>query len=442
VRSQMTTVHRAANRSMRHTSWKRLGASAVVVGLVLTGCGRGSTADTTSGSGAKSQGVKAGKATGSITVWALGAEGEKLGEIAKGFEAANPKAKVNVTVIPFDAAHDKISAAIAANQTPDVSLAGTTWVSEFAASGALDATPTDLIDKSKFFPGAWGTTSVDGTSYGVPWYVETRLIYYRTDLAKQAGVTPKAGWTQDDFKAFTKAMETKAGAKYGVSLPPGGTGSWQTFMPFAWQNGAELQSSDKFSFDSPEMTQTLDYYRSFFTDKLSAGKLAPGALESGFIKGSIGSFVSGPWHMGILRDQGGAKFDGKWGVAPMPTAKSGTSFVGGGDLMVFKNSKNRDTAWKFVNYLTQVAPEQQLYELVGSLPAVKSVWDTGKLSTDPMLKVFGTQLADAKSAPAIATWEQVADTLDHGIEEAVVGGQSSDAALKAAASKANTIGTG
>jgi len=438
----MTTVHHASTRSMRHTTWVRLGVSAAVVGLVLTGCGRGSEGGTAADTGDKSTSVSAGKATGAITVWALGAEGDKLGEIAKGFEAENPKAKVNVTVIPFDAAHDKISSAIAANQTPDVSLAGTTWVSEFAGTGALDKTPTDLIDESKFFPGAWGTTSVDGTSYGVPWYVETRLIYYRTDLAEKAGVTPKPGWTQDDFKTFAKAMETKAGAKYGVSLPPGGTGSWQTFMPFAWQNGAELQSSDKFSFDSAEMTKTLDYYKSFFTDKLSAGKLAPGAFESGFIKGSIGSFVSGPWHMGILREQGGPKFEGKWGVAAMPTAKAGTSFVGGGDLMVFKNSKNRDTAWKFVDYLTQVGPEQQLYQLVGSLPAVKSAWGTGELATDPMLKMFGTQLEDAKSAPAIATWEQVADTLDHGIEEAVIGGQSSDAALKAASSKANTIGTG
>jgi multiple sugar transport system substrate-binding protein len=413
-----------------------------VVGLLLTGCGRGSAEDTTAGTGSASQGVKAGQATGTITVWALGAEGDKLSAIAKGFEAKNPKAHVKVTVIPFDAAHDKITSAIAANQTPDVSLAGTTWVSEFAGTGALDKTPTDLIDKSKFYPGAWGTTSVDGTSYGVPWYVETRLIYYRTDLAKKAGVTPKAGWTQDDFKAFAKAMQTKAGVKYGVSLPPGGTGSWQTFMPFAWQNGAELQDGNKFAFDSPAMTQTLDYYKSFFSDKLSAGKLAPGALESGFIKGSIGAFVSGPWHMGILRDQGGPSFEGKWSVAPMPTAKSATSFVGGGDLMVFKNSKNRDTAWKFVDYLTQVAPEQELYKLVGSLPAVKSAWSTGKLATDPMLKVFGDQLNDAKSAPAIATWEQVADTLDHGIEEAVVGGQSSGAALKDANSKANTIGTG
>jgi multiple sugar transport system substrate-binding protein len=435
VRSQMS--------SKRHTTWIRAGAATVVFGLVLTGCGRGSSEDTTADPGAATQGVKAGKATGAITVWALGSEGEKLGEIAKGFEAKNPKAKVKVTVIPFDAAHDKIASAIAANQTPDVSLAGTTWVSEFAGSGALDKTPTDLIDKAKFFPGAWGTTVVNDTSYGVPWYVETRLVYYRTDLAKKAGVTPTEDWNWQDFQAFTQAMQAKAGAKWGIQLPPGGTGSWQTFMPFAWQQGADLMAADKFTFASPPMEQALDYYKTFFTKKISPTEaLAPGALESGFINGSIGSFVSGPWHMGILRDQGGAKFEGKWDVARMPTEKSGTSFVGGGDLMVFKNSKNRDTAWKFVDYLTQEASEQQLYKLVGSLPAVKSAWDTGKLASDPMLKVFGAQLDDAKSAPAIATWEQVASTLDDGLEQAIKAGKSSSDALTDAEGKASTVGTG
>jgi multiple sugar transport system substrate-binding protein len=418
----------------------RLGASAIAVGIVLAGCGRGS--DSTSGTKAKAEDVKSGKATGSITIWALGAEGDKLGEIAKGFETANPKATVKVTVIPFDAAHDKIASAIAANETPDISLAGTTWVSEFAGSGALDATPTDLIDKSAFFPGAWETTSLDGTSYGVPWYVETRLLYYRKDLAAKAGVTPKAGWNWDDLQAFTEAMQDKAGAKWGISLPPGGQGSWQTFMPFAWQNGAELLTDDKFSFATPQMEEALDYYRTYFTKKISPTEVAQGALESGFINGSIASFISGPWHMGILRDQGGAKFEGKWDVAPMPTEESATSFVGGGDLMVFKKSKNRDTAWKFVDYLTSEAAEQQLYELVGSLPAVKSAWETGKLATDPMLKVFGAQLDDAKSAPAIATWEQVASSLDDGIEQAIRGGKDSATALKAAESKANTVGTG
>jgi multiple sugar transport system substrate-binding protein len=445
VTTQIEAVPQASKaRSTRTRTARRAGAVAVVAALALTGCGRGSAGDSGAAAGGdtKSAAISSGKATGNITVWALGAEGEKLGAIAKDFEAANPKAHVKVTVIPFDAAHDKISSAIAGNQTPDVSLAGTTWVSEFAGTGALDPTPTSLIDKSKFFPGAWDTTAVGGTSYGVPWYVETRLVYYRKDIAAKAGVTPKDGWTWDDFKTFASAMQSKGGAKFGISLPPGGVGSWQTFMPFAWQNGAALEQGKKFTFDSAPMTKALDYYKSFFTDKISAGRLGPGALENGFIRGDIGAFVSGPWHMGILRDQGGAKFADKWSVAHMPTEQSATSFVGGGDLMVFKNTKNRDTAWKFVDFLTQDAAQQKLYQLVGSLPAVKSAWSSGKLATDPMLKLFGDQLDDAKSAPAIATWEQVASTLDDGIEQATIGGQQPSDALKNATSKANSIGMG
>jgi len=73
-------------------------------------------------------------------------------------------------------AHDKISTAIAARTTPDISMIGTTRMGELAKSGALDQTPAEF-DRSAFFPGAWDTTVVDGAAYGVPWYVETRLIY-------------------------------------------------------------------------------------------------------------------------------------------------------------------------------------------------------------------------------------------------------------------------
>ena len=58
---------------------------------------------------------------------------------------------------------------------------------EFAKAGGLDATPKGLVDEADFFDGAWGSTVVGDTSYGVPWYVETRVLYYRTDLAKKAG---------------------------------------------------------------------------------------------------------------------------------------------------------------------------------------------------------------------------------------------------------------
>lgn len=419
---------------------KRLQATTVGLAtcLVLAACGRdeGGTTDV------EADEVTQGEATGEITVWALGAEGEQLEEITADFETENPDATVKVTVIPFDAAHDKIATAIAGNQTPDVSLVGTTWLPEFAATGALDPTPTDLIDPAKFFEGSWSTTDVDGTSFGVPWYTETRLIYYRKDLAETAGVTPSEGWSQEDLQTFAKALQAEAGAEWGISLQPGGTGSWQTLMPFAWQQGAELVDGDQFAFDTPEMQAALEYYASFFSEGISPTDLAEGGLEPGFINGDIGAFVSGPWHMGILADQGGAGFADKWALAPMPEEEAGTSFTGGGDLVVFKDSENRDTAWKFVDFLTQDPQQQKLYELVGSLPAVQSTWESGELANDPLLAAFGDQLQDAKSAPAVATWEEVAAPLDDAIEQASLGVSNAEEALANAEQKANSIGFG
>ena len=184
---------------------RRLWLAAAAAVLALAGCGR----DAGGGQdGARSVGD--GKATGEITVWAMGTEGEKLAEFAKAFTTENPEAKVTVTAVPWDAAHQKIASAIAGKQTPDISMIGTTWMGEFAKTGALDPTP-NLVDKAAFFGGAWDTTVVNGTSYGVPWYVETRLMYYRKDLAEKAGVTT-APQTWDEFKAFATAMKTKAGA--------------------------------------------------------------------------------------------------------------------------------------------------------------------------------------------------------------------------------------
>ena len=73
----------------------------------------------------------------------------------------------------------------------------------------------------------------------------------------------------------------------------------------------------KFTLDSAAMSKALAYYVSYFTDKLSPTALEPGALEQGFIDGTIGAFVSGPWHIGTLKDPkvGGDKIAGKWGLA-------------------------------------------------------------------------------------------------------------------------------
>jgi multiple sugar transport system substrate-binding protein len=413
-------------------------AAALALLVALAGCGRSNAG----GAGEAAKGIADGAAKGDITVWAMGTEGEKLSLLAKDFEAANPEAKVNVTAIPWDAAHDKIATAIAGRQTPDVSLIGTTYMAEFAKSGALDPTPS-IIDGGQFFPGAADTTKVNGTSYGVPWYVETRLLYYRTDLASKAGAQAPGNWA--DLTSFAKGMKEKSGAKYGINLQAGGKGAWQTFMPFAWQAGGSITGSDgkQFTLDSPAMVKALESYKTFFAGGLSPDALLrPGELEQGFVDGSFGAFFSGPWHIGLIKQQGGPAFGDKWSVARMPKEATGTSFVGGGDLAVFKDAKNRDAAWKFVQYLSKPEVQVKWYTEVGDLPSVKSAWQDQKLAGDPLLKTFGDQLNEAKSPPAIATWEQVATVIDTEIEKVVKGVSSPADAARSMQAQATSIGKG
>ena len=78
-------------------------------------------------------------------------------------------------------------------------------------------------------------------------------------------------------------------------------------MPFAWSNGATLTNEDgtEYTMDSPEMTEALEYYSSFFDEGLSSTALLDaGELESGFADGTFGAFISGPWHTGLVEDAG------------------------------------------------------------------------------------------------------------------------------------------
>ena len=425
---------------MRRTSAITL-AGVTALALTVSACGREDAGSATAETG---KAVSSGAAKGTITMWAMGAEGENLPKLTKEFEAANPGVKVQVTAIPWDAAHDKFTTAITANKTPDVAMVGTTWMGEFAGMDALDPTPGE-VDKSAFFDGAQKTTEVNGTSFGVPWYVETRLVYYRTDLAKKAGITaPPTDW--DGLKTMAKAMQDKAGAKYGIGLQAGGTGSWQSVMPFAWSAGADLtkDGGKAYNFDSPEVLKASQYYQSFFTDGIS-DKAAPATptTEPDFASGKVPMFISGPWMMSAVEKAGGGdKFKDKYDVFQIPADKMSSSFVGGSNLVVFKNTKNRDSSWKLVNWLSDPKTQVKWYGMSTDLPAVKSAWQDPALTADTKLAVFGKQLETAQAPPSFPTWEQVVTSFDTEMEKVTKTGSDPAAALKTVQKQAESIGTG
>lgn len=421
---------------------RALVALTAVLSLVSLGaCGREDSPATPGDQDAGVAPIAEGPATGSLEVWAMGAEGEKLPELVEAFEAENPDVDVNVTPVPWDAAHAKFTASIAAGTAPDVAQVGTTWMGEFVGLDALDPTP-DLIDGSKFFEGAQETTVVNGVSYAVPWYVETRLVYYRTDLAEAAGITePPTDWV--GLKEMAAKMQD-AGAKWGIALQPGGTGSWQTVLPLMWSNGGQITNEDgtEFTFDSEENAEALAYYQSFFTDGIANDAPTEGTTESDFVSGAVPMFISGPWMMAAVEDVGGEGFADKYDVMTMPAAELSASFIGGSNLAVFKGTENRDAAWKFVDYLTQEETQVEWFKMVTGLPSVQSAWESDELSADEKLAKFGTQLQTAFAPPSIQTWEQIANTFDSKVEQVTKTGSDPAEALAAVQQEATSIGMG
>ena len=432
-------------------------AAALIFVFVLAGCG--SNAGSPAATGAPGTAGATGAATsapatgapatgdtsspgpelsGTLTVWAMGNEGTLLHVLADEFKSQNPGVTVNVTPVDWGQAVAKLQTAIAGNTTPDLSQMGTDMMGQFGATGAFEPVPAD-IDSSAYFEGAWNTNIVDGQVLGVPWYVETRLLYYRTDIAETAGITsPPATW--DDLKAMAQAMKADGGAEWGISL---GTQNWQEYFPFLWSDGGDVVDADgNPTLNSPQAVEALTFYDSFFEEGLSPTSVPEGFdITPAFVTGTHPMFFSGPWHLTLIETAGGADFADKWAIAPMPTKVSATSFIGGSNFVVYKNSQNKDAAWAFVEFLSDPATQALWYETAGGLPAVSAAWDDPALQEDPNLAVFGEQLSDTKAQPSTETWSELAAAINDALEAMTTGSLTPQAAADQMQQQAESIGT-
>ncbi len=411
-----------------------IGVAAV---LALTGCGR---SDEPSAASSKQPDADA-KISGTVQVWAMGTEGELLPQLVKGFEDANPGVKVEVTPVPWESASQKITTAITTGNTPDVVQVGTTWMSGFVDQDAFAPTP-DWIDQDRFFPGAWGTTVVDGTSYGVPWYVETRALFHRTDLAGSDGADELTSW--DGLKSYAKAMQA-GGAQYGLQLMTSGLDITNMWLPFFWQAGGDILDEDgtSFTLDSEAAQRSIDYYASFMAEGIAPKVATDDDKMQNFVDGKLGAFVSGPWDVAnAMTVADDPAFAEKFTVTPLPADQVSASFIGGSDLSVFKDAKNPDAAWQLVQYLTQPATQVEWNKISSDLPAVQASWDDPQMTSDPIVVNFGEALKTAKSVPAIPNWAEISAKLDKILESAVAGSIDGAEAAKQMQAAASAIGTG
>ena len=186
----------------------------------------------------------------------------------------------------------------------------------------------------------------------------------------------------------------------------------------------------------------MTFYDSFFKEGLTPKSVPEGFdITPAFVKGDNPMFFSGPWHLGLIKTAGGPDFVDKWAIAPMPKKVSSTSFLGGSNVVVYKNSTNKDAAWAFVKFLSEPATQALWYTTATDLPAVQSAWDDPLLKSDPNVAMFGEQLKDTKAQPATATWSELSSAINDSLEKMTTGGSEPQAVADQMQKDGESIGS-
>jgi multiple sugar transport system substrate-binding protein len=384
----------------------------------------------------------AGEGTTTIRFWAFGREGELVDQLVPDFEARHPGIRVVVQQIPWTAAHEKLLTAFVGGATPDAAQLGNTWVPEFAALEALlpldeRVAASPAVEPGDYFAGVWDTNLVDGALWGVPWYVDTRLLFYRTDLVAAAGAPwPPRSW--DEWReAMTRVKALAGGERYAILLP---VDEWQQPVLLGLQAGAELLADGgrRGAFRDPRFRRAMAFYISLYADGLAPllDQSSLANLWQQFAEGWYAMVVTGPWNLEEFRRRLPAEMQDRWATAPLPPPDAddpypGASLAGGSSLVLFRRSPAPEAAWRWLEYLSEPAQQARFYALSGDLPGRRSAWVMSGLAADPRAAPFLEQLQRAAPTPKVPEWEQIAVRLTDRMEEVARGGRDLDAALAA-----------
>jgi multiple sugar transport system substrate-binding protein len=362
-----------------------------------------------------------------LTFWTIGREGEAVGKLLPGFEREHPGLTVKVEQIPLTAAHQKLLTAFAGGSTPDLSQLGNTWLPELATLGALEPLQprvdrSSVVQPHDYFQSIWATNVVDGTLYGVPWYVDTRLLFYRRDLLEQAGFdAPPRDWGQ--WRSMLAALSHPARKTYGILLP---TNEYEQLLSLALQQDEPLlRDGGRYgNFESAGFKRALAFYVDTFRLRQAPAitNVEAGNPWAEFGRGVYAFYLSGPWNIGEFRKRLPASEQDDWATAPLPGPDGpGAGIAGGSSLVIFRRSAHKDAAWALIEYLSRPDVQQRFYELLGDMPPRRSSWDGGALHTDPKAQAFRAQLERVRPTPPVPEWEQIATEMQLVAAQAVAG---------------------
>ncbi|WP_411104833.1 extracellular solute-binding protein [Streptomyces sp. cmx-4-9] len=379
------------------------GASVLTLTIALSACSGGS--DDAAGGGAD------GGRT-ALTVWLMrdSVSAAFQDEFTAAFARSHPDIDLKIQVQEWDGIGQKVTAALASNDAPDVIEVGNTQVAQYAQSGGLldlSAKKADLGGHAWLAglagPGAW-----EGKQYGIPYYAANRVVVYRKDLFQQAGVDAAAIRTRDQWIAATEKLNT--GDQQGIYL----TGqTWYALAGFVWDEGGDLAVQDggrwKGALDTPQALAGMEFYK-----KLQAlGKGPKDADESNppqadvMAAGKVAQIIAVPGGAKVIAERNPDLKD-KLGFFPVPgkTAdKPGVVFTGGSDLVIPAASRHQDAAYTFVKELAGDAWQAKLAQAMSYVPNKTTL--ASAVASDPGTAAMAVGAAAGRATPNTPGWAAV-----------------------------------
>jgi len=292
----------------------------------------------------------------------------------------------------------KMSSQIGSGTVPDL-IKNWNFATYNSILAPLNTYIDGLPDKSDFFETLFNYATMDGKIYGFPTGYSTRAIYYNTDLAKKAGLTPKANWTSDDYLEWvTKIGNLGNNVMGGDQLTNPDPYAFESFL---FSNGGEwLNDAGKPVVNSPQNIEVINFLHSVAygpnTKSMVNKHPASEDLSKVFMAGDLGTFEFGKWFTQTFTDN-----KTPYGILPMFSfnGKVPKSVVHASFVTVSKKTSHMQEALDFITWMS--SPANVKKAAAYDLPVRKSVSDELGLTKDPINKPFLDMLqnsVDTKSS--------------------------------------------
>jgi len=294
--------------------------------------------------------------------------------VARRFEKENPGVRINtVTDINQGNYIQMLGTRIVAGKPPDVLIIDDGESVRLNMEKLLmpleSFIESDTVYDSNDFPPSMVQDSYVGDiRYSIPWYGAYVCLVYRSDIFEQAGLEPPKTW--DDLLVVSRVLQKKYNIEYPLSL----SNSVFFTISWLWQNGADILSPDhrKVEIGSPACIKALQFVHDLiYKHRVINPSLTVTGEEQAeklWAAEKAGMLVSGSWNFSVL-DTKYPHLKGKWAVSVLPSSKKDISFYGGQHLVMTRQARHPELAWKFMALATSADIQELWTDIIGSPPA-------------------------------------------------------------------------